>query len=86
MLNYHTLNHPPQISETLYEIYSKIHSVTELTIREHQILDILRQDPFLNEEHRDMITRIFYKLNRNQRQRRNPKARAKSMKRQSGTT
>ncbi|MGB0564856.1 MAG: hypothetical protein ACPGVO_24130 [Spirulinaceae cyanobacterium] len=79
MLNYLNLNHPPQVSETLYEIYGKIHTVTELTIREHQLLGILRQDPFLNEEHRDMITRIFYKLNRNQRQRRQPQAQAQTI-------
>lgn len=59
---------PMRLSETLYEIYGKIHQVSELTLKEHQILQVLSQDPFINDEHRDMITRIFYKLNRNQRQ------------------
>ncbi|NEO84834.1 MAG: hypothetical protein F6J87_11355 [Spirulina sp. SIO3F2] len=69
MLNYFEANQPTQISETLYEVYGKIHRVTELTLREHQILQTLQQDPFLKEEHRDMLNRIFYKLNRTQRRR-----------------
>lgn len=69
MLNTLEADHPIQISEALYEVYSKIHRVTELTLREHQILQTLQQDPFLNDEHQDMLNRIFYKLNRTQRHR-----------------
>lgn len=56
-----------RLSDVLYEIYSKIHYVSSLTIREHQILYMLNQDPLLDNEHRDMIRRIAYKLNRQHR-------------------
>ncbi|MEA5421556.1 hypothetical protein VB712_20225 [Spirulina sp. CCNP1310] len=58
------VNQRIQLSETLYEIYSKIHQVKTLTNIEYQILYTLKQDQNLGEDHRNMLTRIFYTLDK----------------------
>jgi hypothetical protein len=61
------VTHRIRLSETLYEIYSKIHQVQMLTNTEYQILYTLKQDQNLGEEHRNMLTRIFYTLDKQDR-------------------
>lgn len=56
-----------RLSETLYEIYSKIHRVQTLTNAEYQILYTLKQDQHLSEDHHNMLTRIFYTLDKQNR-------------------
>ncbi|MDB9493591.1 hypothetical protein PN441_16135 [Spirulina major CS-329] len=62
-----TVKHRIRLSETLYEIYSKIHRVHTLTNVEYQILYTLKQDQHLSEDHRNMLTRIFYTLEKHDR-------------------
>ncbi|TVQ63650.1 MAG: hypothetical protein EA366_01955 [Spirulina sp. DLM2.Bin59] len=58
------VNQRIRLSETLYEIYSKIHQVQSLTSVEYQILYTLKQDQNLGEDHRNMLTRIFHTLDK----------------------
>lgn len=58
------VNQRIQLSETLYDIYSKINQVKTLTNIEYQILYTLKQDQNLGEDHRNMLTRIFYTLDK----------------------
>ena len=65
-----TVQHRIHLSETLYEIYSKINHVQTLTNVEYQMLYTLKQDRNLGEDHRNMLTRIFYTLDKHQKSQR----------------
>jgi len=57
------------LSDTLYAIYGRMRRSEQLTHQEREIIQELQIcDRSLNEEHRAMLHRIAYRLNKHERQ------------------